>query len=572
MYRNKKTLYRLMGGDFSSNINQTLDEFLSKVSPTSDAALLIEEWKKGGISGNTTINSLLGTSAYYGILNESLRTVNSVFRIENHNSVSNEFNDFVDPKLEGVGGGSTTGEYRMSQFADTIITKTDFDESIVGKFYDRNVDKTLFLGVIIELDNGNLAQISYNQSVLENGIFIYEAYDLNTTDLIDGYWVAFQQDPNNPERLIKVGELQMTAQFWDNWYNWTAKDSGPNSVKFVSAVTNGGENDSIESYITKLTWTGSELVAEDIYFDFGGETFGSLYSDLTGISLDKPSFTFKQAEWILDDDYYGMAMGAEAGWCFYRNTDGLTDEEKWIAVGYNILTSEVKWVNPTPLILTLTNLDLLGFLKIKDWVNHPGGLVYSFDDNKQSDQGDNNNGVTAIWSPYWENNTECIYIGIRTQYGMFSVAERIFLKGELNSPFYWDNKAFYFWTESGGYNDQVYIVHKYHIETKEVTTYTLPSLTFLDAYSQSIESNFLNSWANNDGLFFNVVTFSQLSSWSIEKYQYVKHEDSKIYKFHLDMSYPTHTFKDKIYNINTMASYNFDTLGVAISTYKNMKF
>ena len=499
----------------------------------------------------------------------------------------------------GLGeGGSTTGEYRMSQFADTIVPRTDFDESIVGQFFDVTGKgaRVFGSGVFVELENGNLALVYYNQSVLESGILIYEAYEILPPNAevpvsyIDGYWIAYKQDPFNKERLIKIGELQMTQQFWDNWYNYTAKDSGPNAVKFVSSNSNPTQVNSpsniLESYITKLTWTGSELVAEDIYFDFDSETFLSLYSTLTGITVfdEVPNFELRRTEYILDDDYYGMAMGAEKGWCFYRNTNAVGTEEQWITVGYNILTGETKWVNPIPIIITLSNLDLLdpGKLVIRDWVNHPGGLVYSFADGKLVDNGDNNDGVTAIWSPYWESNTECIYLGIRKQSGFGPTeATRLLTQGYLYPEFmsldtifsyYWDNKAFYFWTNSRGFSDQVYIVHKYHIETKEVTSYTLPYLTFSDEYRFDIVSLFLISWANNDGLFFNVSSFSQLASWSVEKYQYLKHEDSKIYKFHLDMSYPTHAFKDKIYNINTMASYNFDTLGVAISTYKKMKF
>jgi hypothetical protein len=483
----------------------------------------------------------------------------------------------------GLGeGGSTTGEYRMSQFADTIVPRTDFDESIVGKYFDNPGINLIFGSVIfVELENGNLANVVYNQSVLENGILIHEAYDIASTDPsgINGYWIAFQQDSTNPERLIKVGELQMTQQFWDNWYNWTAKDSGPNSVKLVATTGFGTENNFLESYITKLTWTGSALVAEDIYFDFGGETFGSLYTDLTGISPLSFNLSILVTEWILDDDYYGMAMGAEKGWCFYRNTNGSTNEESWITVGYNILTGETKQVNPMPMILALDNFSSLdpSRFNIYNWVNHPGGITYSFSNENPVDNGNNTNGITALWSPYWESNNECIYIGLRYQdVNTAALADRLVIGGDFipqgNSSWYWDNKAFYYWTVSTGNFDQVYIMHKYHIETKSITSYTIPYLTALDNYTSLIDTVSLFSWANNDGMFINTSLGNQSASWGIEKYQYVKHEDSKIYKFHLDMYYPTHAFKDKIYNINTMATYNFDTLGVAISTYKKMKF
>jgi hypothetical protein len=500
-------------------------------------------------------------------------------RVGHLNALIDEFNNALNEQ----GGGSTTGEFRMSQFADTIIPRTDFDESIIGQYFDElsEGNKILGQGILTQLENGNLALVYYNQSVLESGIFIYEAYDLQTEDEVYGYWIAFKQDPNNEERLIKVGELQMTEQFWNNWYNYTAKDSGPNAVKFVTTSFNPQPNIPVESYITKLTWTGSELVAEDIYFDFGGETFESLYTSLTDITLVGDfSFNTRFPEWILDDDYYGMAMGAEAGWLFYR----VANDGSWITVGFNLLTGETKWVDPIPMILTLTNFDPFDpdKISIEDWVNHPGGLVYSFSDSKLVNNGDNNDGVTAIWSPYWQSNTECIYLGIRAQgsslliFGGLNDAVRMLTDGRLSGNnlinWYWDNKAFYFVTGAAGFNDQVYIVHKYHIETKEVTSYTLPYLTLLDTYSEDIASMNLQMWANNDGLFINTSNFPRLASFSIEKYQYLKHEDSKIYKFHLDVSYPSHAFKDKIYNINTMASYNFDTLGLAISTYTKMKF
>jgi hypothetical protein len=129
------------------------------------------------------------------------------------------------------GGTSSKSKYRFAQFPETTITSTQYDPTIAGKYVDisgRGNDYPLLI-----LNNGNIATIEYNQSVLPYGIFIFECYDTETIEDINGYWVAFKQNANDPELLEKVGEVQMTQQFWDNWYDWTVKDSGDNTVKFV---------------------------------------------------------------------------------------------------------------------------------------------------------------------------------------------------------------------------------------------------------------------------------------------------------------------------------------------------
>jgi hypothetical protein len=477
------------------------------------------------------------------------------------------------------GGGSTTGQYRLSQFPDTIIPKTDFDPSSVGKAFDLGIG---FIGTeyMFELENGTLVEASYCQSILESGIYIYECYEiLDPMVIIDisivtGWWVAFKQDPANPEKLIKVGELKMTQQFWDNWYDYTAKDSGPNVVKFITPTRPDSSSANLESYITKLTWTGSALVAEDIFFDFNGATALSLYNSLTGYILSGDIvWATRVPEYILDDDYYGLAMGTEAGWFWYRDRVGLSGPgSDWFLVGYNILTGETKAINIVPLLPSITNFikdpSILYSSCPQDWINHPNGITVTLNDGKIADNGDNLNGIPALWSPYWENNSLCLHVIIRDQIsGVY-----INTSSGLFRDYYWDNKAFYFTTNCANGYDQVYIIHKYHTDTKETTSYTVPYIADIRLGNQEIGSTFLQSWANNDGIFYNPYTMDTKASFATQVYQYLKHEDSQVYKFHLDTSYPSHAIGDKVYQINTYASYILDTLGLAISTYKNMKF
>ena len=141
------------------------------------------------------------------------------------------------PAIAGPGGVKSISAPSISEYKQALLPSTSLVTASIPQpdLVGDALDLGAFINAhpFIRLENGNLAVVQYCQSVLLNGILIYEAYDLETLAEINGYWVAFEQDAQNPRLLNKVAELQMTSQFWNYFYDWTVKDSGDNAVKFV---------------------------------------------------------------------------------------------------------------------------------------------------------------------------------------------------------------------------------------------------------------------------------------------------------------------------------------------------
>jgi hypothetical protein len=571
MYGNKKNLYRLMGGDFSTNITQTLDEFLSKIDPTSNGALLVNEWKKNGVSGDTTIQKLLGSREFYEIIKKSIRVVNSLLGVESHNLTSNEYNDYVDPKLEGVGDGDSITEYKLAKLPKpSYVTQSIPRPDLVGEAFDT---ESWIVGnrPFIKLSNDELAEIYYCQAVLPNGVFIYEAYTLE--EGISGYWVAFEQDPNDPTLLNKVADIKMTEQFWDYWYNWTVKDGAANEVKLVNAPFDIGNETQLYSSITKLTYLNGELTVEDTLFDFDGETAASLYETFSGESEVANQWSLKQPEYILDDDYYGMAIGSQAGWYYYRNTsfDGF-GVAAWNCVGFNILTGEVRWLTPgSDFIDNVTNFDFSGYEDIEmfsfvDWFNHPNGIAFSVANGKSDGilNGNNVDNVTAVWSPYWQNPNQIIYLNSR----YLETGEFLLTRGNLlsdvasNFTWYWDNENIYLWhwgERSGMY---YLIVDKYNTNTKEFTTWNIPVFEY--------GGSSWWSWANNNGLLLNYPP-EDYSIFGQLRYYYFSNSDNYL-TLQSNNWYPTNIFGNQTFTTNSILNNNIYRVGVQIDEYKGVQF
>ena len=470
--------------------------------------------------------------------------------------------------LGNTPSGAGISEYKQALLpSKSLVTSSVPQPNLVGKAFDLNFSG--FAYPYIELANGNIAQVYYCQSVLENGILIYEAYDIEDFEGISGYWVAFKQNEQNPKLLEKVAELQMTQQFWDNWYDWTVKDSGDSAVKFVVSNNPFNNNVKIESYITTLTYANGVLSATDTLFIFGGATVFSLYQSLSGGVLNPEldySWTFQRPEYILDDDYYGMALGSQAGWYYYRNTT-LSLGDEWNSVGFNVLTGQTRWVTPVVDIVAnvtnfnFTDVDTNKF--IQGWFNHPNGITFQFSDAQLINNGNNVNGVTCIWSPFYENPNEVIYLTTRdSQSGVFDSTGGLIMN-TFAGGWYWDNVNLFTYSYTNTNQAKCLLVQRFNTNTKEITSWNIP-------FFEEIQS-FVQSYANNNGLI--ILVLDEFGDNIFGKYTYMYFTSNNYpYTLQSNNSYPTNAFLNKTYSTYSGLLRNVYNLGVEIDEYTDVVF
>jgi hypothetical protein len=429
-------------------------------------------------------------------------TTNQIVINTNGSSVSLQVvSDTQWVATESVGGGGTS-EYKMAKLPNSSMVLSSLPQpNLVGKAID--------LGTIIiqgyptiTLTNGNLATVQYCQSVLEDGTFIYEAYDFETLDPINGYWIAFRQDVVNPNLLLKVAELKMTTQFWNNWYDYTVKDGADNEVQFVTIAYPISDAGNIEGWITTLTYSNGVLTAVDTNPNFGGETVLSLYNSLTGLGILTGNWVAVQPAYILDDDYYGMGVGDDYGWTYYRDQNG-AGNDAWATIGFNVLTGQTRYIDAVADgVASVTNFDWAShpteFKAFYGFASYPSGLGYFIADNNPIDNGKNYNGVTAVWSPFWSDNQQAIYLDSRDYSNgayIFTVTQP-FSGGTL--VFGFDNKSFYIVQGNTGNGNSI-IATRFDIATRTQKTWLLADLEFNVA-------NGLSWYENNNSLMFHIIS------------------------------------------------------------------
>ena len=532
--------------------------------------LIISDANKNASVNNITINTgSVGLVPVFDTIDEQGNT-QIILNTNGESVVFQPVSESTWLAIESLGGGAGVSEYKQALLPSTsLVTASIPQPDLVGDAYDLGT-VFFFANPFIRLENGSLAVVQYCQSVLLNGILIYEAYDLETLAMIDGYWIAFEQDAQNPKLLNKVAELQMTQEFWDNWYDWTVKDSGDNAVKFVTANTPNGSLNPIESYITTLTYANGTLSATDTSFTFGGATVLSLYESLSGSILTfDPSWNYQTPEYILDDDYYGMALGTQAGWYYYRDLSAqLGAGTEWNCVGFNVLTGETRWVTPTSdIVANVTNFNFTGVDSnkfINNWFNHPNGITFQFADAQPINNGNNVNGVTCIWSPFYNNPNEVIYINTRaSDVGTFISTEGS-MQTYINQSWYWDNENIYTYQWFNTQSAQCMLVERFNTNTKLKTIWNVP------VFEQIFNS--INSWANNNGLLLNS-SIPIESSYPFGLYRYMYFTNNADYlTLQSNNSYPTNVFGDKTYSTYSGLIRNVYNVGVEIDEYTDVEF
>jgi hypothetical protein len=527
------------------------------------------------VSNNASVNNII----IRGLDNDIVNNGEVVLKTDGVggliNLISNSKWSFQQNTTESSGGIT---EYRMNQLPSLSYTSQSIPQP---NLYGIVVDEVLKVGgnsPLLILENGNLGQVSYCQSVLNNGIYIYEVFDIQTEDSLFGYWVAFKQNEQNPKLLEKVAELKMTEQFWDNWYDYTVKNVGDSGVKYVTSSFISNDEQRIESYHTTLTYENGVLNATDEYLGFNGATALSLWNSLSPTT--KPLGTIYQSyrpEYILDDDYYGMALGTQAGWSYYTLFSfEVKIDEPFNCVGFNILTGETRFVKLVDLLTTtVTNFDFTDFdpeKNITQLINHPNGLSMVLYNTLEVNGGNNVNGVTAIWSPYYQNSNEVLYIDMRNKND-----GRIFTstRGNLfdfNLNYYWDNENYYFWQKEmdvfGNVQGDIILIERYNTNTKEKTSWNIPYVPYWNP-------DFLPSWANNNGLLISVVAINTTIErpFYFGRYNYIYLTNNIYpYSFQSNNLYPTNMIGNKSYSVYSQLLVNSYSLGVQVDEYSNINF
>jgi hypothetical protein len=471
--------------------------------------------------------------------------------------------------VESIGGGGGTGSvnsYKMAKLPTSSLVSAENDISFSGEYID--LFGTFNNKQIIKLSNGNLAEVLYCQSILEDGTYIYEAYDAQTLDPESGYWIAYRPSPTNPNLLVKVAELKMTSQFWNNWYDYTVKDGADNEVKFITINTPFADAQTIEGWITTLTYSNGVLSAVDSKLNFGGATVLSLYNSLTGLGILGGNWAYCKPEYILDDDYYGMGVGSDYGWTYFRDNNATNPADQWTCVGFNVLTGQTQYVQAVPVLEAVTtNFDWASWggthKAFGSFYSHPSGLVFTLADAVALNNGDNVNNVSAVWSPYWADNTEVIYLNARdltTGAFLFTGSSPL---GFFFYPWYWDNNNFYTVVGNLFQTPQNLIVTRYNIATKAVTIFNLPN-TAID-----INGNGINTYANNESLLTFVNPFPNVL-FGNKIYIVLSNTDPIILQ--TNNSYPTQMVGSKAISSYSSFDRNVYSVGSEVDEWDGVQF
>lgn len=143
-YNKINDFYRLVGNNVASKTNETIDDFLSSLTDKySNAGLILNYIKNSGVSGNTTIKTVLSNSQYFNILNQALRLANITDTTDFYQKVLDDYSQYTQQNKVVLGENDLTffGGYTGNTFSYTNLV--EFGESLVAE------DVTVFSGDVV---------------------------------------------------------------------------------------------------------------------------------------------------------------------------------------------------------------------------------------------------------------------------------------------------------------------------------------------------------------------------------------------------------------------------------------
>jgi len=181
IYRNYKQLFTIIGNGIRSNTLKTIDEFLNENvgNKANNAGLILEYIKSNGVSGDTTIRSLISTNANFGLLNDALRLAGTLNRTDLYTKTFNDSAIYTsenktilkenDLSAFGYTGG-TVSFTNLTKKGDDIYV--DFGGGLYGETYrltgSVNLigdDSIYFIPLgLIEMGPNSYVEVSFGQN------------------------------------------------------------------------------------------------------------------------------------------------------------------------------------------------------------------------------------------------------------------------------------------------------------------------------------------------------------------------------------------------------------------------
>ena len=501
------------------------------------------------------------------------------------NSTLEEIN-VVDEKTNTL--VSTIGASRKYKFANLPKSYTpqyETNPNTLGQAIDAlgigSVNNDFFY---LKLDNGNIAYVDYSSNYFRNGIFIFDAYDEESGDPNNGYWLAFKPNDNDPNIFEKVAEIKMSDYYFNQGYNVTYNPVGQDNVcSFIEFSSPSSDNQALYSKKMQLTINESNgiysLSYSEIDYNYGGATVLSLYNENAPVIVlpGAASWNNRIPYFSMQNDYAAMMNGVDEGWVWYGDASSATNLFTYQA-GFNIITGETDFVEPISSLATTTNLNSVipvssANFSLSNWESHPAGVWYGVWNTAFADMGDNTDGLTALYSPRWVNNTKVTFLTQRNpdnaQY--MSVAGIIgnSLSGSVDD-FYitFDSEnvyiSYYVQISFRGY---MFVVSKSKLDSnvKETFDKVLP-ITELPAppsyYGSDNDFSFFGSIRSGGVLF--------PTAYSVYTNYYWEKDSEEIYTLQSNNYYTTHQIDNKFYGYWGALFYNKVKLGIEYDVYSQI--
>ena len=207
--------------------------------------------------------------------------------------------------------------------------------------------------------------------------------------------------------------------------------------------------------------------------NYGGATVLSLYNANapTPVLPGAASWVYRSPYYDGQNDFTGLMNGIDEGWIWYGDATSSTTLFTYQA-GFNILTGETSFVEPINALSNTTNFNPVGvvnssYFNNNTWESHPAGVLYFVDNNQPLDNENNNNSVTALFSPRWTNNTLVTFLNSRLAdgYNFINTNGAIFNPvAPLNAEYGFDSEHFY-QTYTNGFSSFVQVFNRFKLDS-----------------------------------------------------------------------------------------------------------